>query len=112
MALEAAAGAQAKRGAALAADDYAGAARHDEALGAALEAVRAAERAPPPRPVGWCEAELVAAKAASEVGTAKRCAALKAAVDAHAAKLTAMRDGNTAAAVKHEQEYARAVASV
>jgi hypothetical protein len=46
------------------------------------------------------------------VGTAKRCAALKTAIDAHAAKLTAMRNGNTAAAIKHEQDYARAVASV
>ena len=110
--MEAAAGAQAKRGAALASDDYAAAARHDEALGAALEALRQAERAPPPRPVGWCEAELAAAKAASVVGTAKRCAALKTAIDAHAAKLTAMRNGNTAAAAKHEQDYARAVASV
>jgi hypothetical protein len=86
--------------------------KHDEALGAALEALRAAERVPPVRPVGWCEAELAAAKAASVVGTAKRCAALKTAIDAHAAKLTAMRNGNTAAAIKHEQDYARAVASV
>ena len=111
-ALEAAAAAQAKRGAALASDDYAAAARHDEALGAALEALRQAERAPLTRPVGWCEAELAAAKAASVAGTAKRCVALKAAIDAHAAKLTAMRNGNTAAAIKHEQDFARAVASV
>ena len=114
--MEAAAGAHAKRGAALASDDYAAATKHDEALGAAFEALRAAERAPPPRPVGWCEAELAAAKAAVPFCEAKpwlaRCAALKTAIDAHAAKLTAMRDGSTAAAVKHEQEYARAISSV
>ena len=111
-ALEAAADAQVKRGAALASDDYKAAVRHEEALGAALEALRAAERASPTRPVGWCETELAAAKAASVVGTAKRCAALKTAIDAHAAKLTAMRTGNAVTAVKHEQDYASAVALV
>ena len=110
--MEAAAAAQAKRGAALASDDYATADKFEEALVAAVEALQAAEGASSPRRVGWCEAELASAKAASVVGTAKRCVALKTAIDAHAAKLTAMRDGNTATAVKHEQDYARAVALV
>ena len=114
--MEAAAAAQAKRGAALASDDYKTAIMHDEALEAALEALRAAELAPPARPVGWCEAELASTKAAVPSGKARewlaRCAALMTAIDAHAAKLTAMRTGNAAAATKHEQDYARAVAAV
>ncbi|MDH4413357.1 MAG: carboxyltransferase domain-containing protein, partial [Rhizobium sp.] len=60
--------------------------------------------------------ELAAAKAAVPFCDAKpwfaRCAALKTAIDAHATKLTAMGNGNTATAVKAEQDYARAVASV